>query len=212
MKNEIRALRSMRFSLFVYTVMVWGWGYLALTNIKGFPLVVSLLLPLLVSLPLLFLTLRFSMRLHGLTGPKLFVNSRMVWLYSIGVALSLVGYILAIVIAHSLHHPEFVIPVATLAVGLHFLFLALAFDEKRQYLTVAVFCITALLVPLTVPLRITIGSLVTTNNGGGWMVVTGIVGIIWLGLMALSLLVIGGRRLQEVKETNRQFEGTAQAG
>ena len=206
MGNEIRALRSMRYALFVHTVMVWGWGYLTLINIEGFSRALATLLPLLVALPLLLFTLLFSMRLHGLTGPKLFANSRVVLLYVAGNVVTLVGYMLAIVIARTLHHPEYVIPGATLAVGLHFLFLALAFDEKRHLITLAVFCLTALIVPLTIPLRITLGPLVTASNeGSGWMVVTGIVGMVWLCLVDVRFLVIGGRRLREIKGTDKQF-------
>jgi predicted dienelactone hydrolase len=92
-----------------------------------------------------------------------------------------------------------VIPGATLAVGLHFFFLALAFQARRDYLTLAVFCLTALFVPLAVPLKITLGPLATSNNGGGWMVVTGMVGLVWLWLVAAYLLVLGGRSLREIQ-------------
>lgn len=212
MENEIRALRSMRFTLFVCMVMVWGWGYLTLNVIEGLPLALNVLLPLLVALPLLILALRFTTRLRGLTGPKLFANGRVVWLYSAGLAVTLVGYVLAIVIARALHHAEYVIPGATLAVGLHFFFLALAFHAKRDYLTLVVFCLTALIVPLAIPLKITIGPITTINNGGGWMMVTGIVGMVWLWLVAARLLVIGGRSLRKIKGTERKWAGTGQAG
>jgi D-alanyl-lipoteichoic acid acyltransferase DltB (MBOAT superfamily) len=192
--------------------MVWGWGYLALSNIKGFPLASAALLPLLVSLPLLFFTVRFSNHLRGLAGPKLFRNKRSIWLYITGLVVTVGGYILAIVVARMLHHPEYVIPIATLIVGLHFLFIVLAFDANRAYFTVAVFCLAALLVPLTVPLRITIGSIATINKeGSGWMEVIAIIGMLWLTFMALYLLVTSGRRLREVRDTNQQFVGTGQA-
>lgn len=211
MENEIRALRGMRFTLLVCAIMVWGWGYLALGVIDGLPFALEALLPLLIALPLLLLALRFSARLRGLTGPKLFKNRRTVWLYITGVALTIVGYVLALVIARALHHPEYVVPGATLAVGLHFLFVALAFDAKGAYLTLAVFCLTALLVPLTVPLKFTIGALTTISNGGGWMLVTGVIGMIWLWLVAARLLVIGGKKLREIKGTERGWTGTSQA-
>ena len=173
MGNEIRALRGMRFTLFVYSVMVWGWGYLTLVNIQGIPFVLVVLLPLLLALPLFLSIIRFSNHLRGLAGPKLFKNSRAVWLYVIGLVVTVGGYVLAVVLARALHHPEYTIPIATLVVGLHFLFIALAFDAKRTYSTVAVFCLTALLVPLTIPLRITIGlsnsSLCRVGvDGGDW--------------------------------------------
>lgn len=199
MDAKILELRSMKFTLFVCTVMVWGWGFLTLNVIEGLPLACVALFPLLVALPLLLLALRFATHLRGLAGPRLFANSRVVRLYVAGLVVTLVGYVLANVIARALHHVEYAIPGATLALGLHFLFLALAFHAKRNYLTMAVFSLTALIVPLVIPLKITIGSITTINNGGGWMMVIGIVGIVWLWFVAVRLLVIGGRSWREIK-------------
>jgi hypothetical protein len=99
MENEVRTLRSMRLTLFVCTVMVWGWGYIILNNIEGLAFALAALLPVLVALPLLLLTLRFTTRLRGLTGPKLFANRRVIWLYMAGLVVTVVGFVLAQVIA-----------------------------------------------------------------------------------------------------------------
>jgi len=104
MENEVRTLRSMRLTLFVCTVMVWGWGYLILNTIEGLAFALAALLPVLVALPLLLLTLRFTTRLRGLTGPKLFANRRVIWLYIAGLVVTVVGFVLAQVIARALHH------------------------------------------------------------------------------------------------------------
>jgi len=196
----------MRFTLFVYSVMVWGWGAFLLNVIKGVPLILALLLPLIVSLPLLFLTIRFSRNLRGLSGSRLFKDRRSVWLYIIGVAITIIGYIAALAVSRALHHPEYVVPVATLIVGIHFLFIGLAFDERRAYLTLAVFCLTAILVPLTTPVQFTLGPIATISNGGGWMAVTSIIGMVWLGSMAIFLLIFGGRSLQNTKERQRAVQ------
>jgi hypothetical protein len=201
METSVRALRTMRFTLFVYSVMVWGWGAFLLNVIQGVPLVLALLLPLIISLPLLFLTIRFSRKLHGLTGPRLFTNKRVVWLYVVGVAVTIIGYIVALIVSRALHHLEYVVPGATLALGVHFLFIGLAFDERRAYLTLAVFCLTAIIVPLVVPVQFTLGPIATISNGGGWMAVTSLVGMLWLGSMAIVLLIVGGRSLQNTKKT-----------
>lgn len=201
MGNTVRSLRSMRFTLFVCAVMVWGWGYFLFNNIEGFPFVFASLLPLIVAFPLLLLAIRFAVNLRGLSGPRLFTNGRVVLLYVIGVGTTVVGYVLANVIAQLLHHREYVVPGAILALGLHFLFLGLAFDEKREYLTLAVFCLTAIIVPVTVPQQFTLGSVTTLSNGGGWMVVASIVGLVWLWSVAVFLFIRGGRSLQQIKGT-----------
>lgn len=200
MEISVRALRAMRFTLFVYSVMVWGWGYFLLNVIQGVPLILTLLLPLIVSLPLLFLTIRFSRKLRGLSGARLFTNRRSVWLYVIGVAVTIIGYIVALIVSRALHHPEYVVPGATLALGAHFLFIGLAFGERRAYLTLAVFCLTAIIVPLTTPVQFMLGPIATISNGGGWMAVTSIIGMLWLGSMAILLLIFGGRSLHNTKE------------
>jgi hypothetical protein len=212
MENEVRTLRSMRLTLFVCTVMVWGWGYIILNNIEGLAFALAALLPVLVALPLLLLTLRFTTRLRGLTGPKLFANRRVIWLYMAGLVVTVVGFVLAQVIARALHHAEYAIPGATLAVGLHFLFLALAFRAQRDYLTLAVFCLASLFVPLAVPLKMTLGPLATSNNGGSWMVVTGMIGLVWLWLVAAYLLVLGGRRLREIKGSGSKWAERGRVG
>ncbi len=206
MEISVRALRAMRFTLFVYSVMVWGWGAFLLNVIKGVPLILTLLLPLIVSLPLLFLTIRFSRNLRGQSGSRLFKDRRSVWLYIIGVAITIIGYIAALLISRALHHPEYVVPGATLIVGIHFLFIGLAFGEKRAYLTLAVFCLTAIIVPLIVPVQFTLGSIATISNGGGWMAVTSIIGMVWLGSMAIFLLIFGGRSLQNMKERQQAVQ------
>ncbi|HZO74834.1 MAG TPA: hypothetical protein VFB60_21690 [Ktedonobacteraceae bacterium] len=206
MEISVRALRAMRFTLFVYSVMVWGWGYFLLNNIKGVPFILTLLLPLVVALPLLLLTIRFSRKLHGLTGPRLFTNKRAVWLYVIGVAVTVIGYILANIIARVLQHPEYVIPGATLALGMHFLFIGLAFDERRAYITLAVFCLIAIIVPLIVPGQFTLGPIATSLAGSGWMIVISIIGMVWLGSMAIYLLTFGGRNLQLTKERQQAVQ------
>lgn len=199
MENEVRSLRSVRFTLFVFAVMTWGWGFFLLNNIEGVPLVLALLLPVMMVIPLWFLAIRFALDLRGLAGPKLFTNRRVVLLYTMGVVFSVVGYALAVVIARVLHHPEYTVPGGTLAVGLHFWFLALAFQEKREYLTMAVFCLTAVLVPLLAPLQFSPGSLTTLSNGGGWMVITSIVALLWLWSSAVRLFVSGQRRLRKIR-------------
>lgn len=206
MEISVRALRAMRFTLFVYSVMVWGWGVFLLNIIKGVPLILTLLLPLIVSLPLLFLTIRFARKLRGLSGPRLFTGKRSIWFYIIGVALTLIGYIVVRIVSLALHHPEYIVPSATLIVGIHFLFIGLAFDEKRAYLTLAVFCLTAIIVPLAVPLNFTLGSIATDSAGGGWMAVTSIIGMVWLGSMAIYLLIIGGRSLQHTREQRQAVQ------
>ncbi|GEM_PF-1890585 len=189
-----QTLRGMRFTLFVCAVMTWGWGFLTLINMKGVTLPMSMSLPLLVAIPLFLLALRFTLRIRGLRGPRLFATRRSVFWYFTGLVVEIIGCALAVIIARLSHHPEYVIPGDTLIVGLHFLFLAIAFNEKRQYLTLAVFCLTALLVPLTVPRTFTVGPISTLSTGGsGWMIVTGLIGLLWLSLVFVRLYSEGMR-------------------
>ncbi|HLZ56727.1 MAG TPA: hypothetical protein VKR06_07245 [Ktedonosporobacter sp.] len=211
MDNDIRTLRNMRFTLGVYTVMSWGWGFFIMEVIEGVPQALAVLLPLVLALPLLFLTLQFSTYLRGLAGPRLFASSRVVWLYITGNAVTLVGFVLANVIARVIHHPEYAVPGALLALGLHFLFIALAFQETRAYLTLAVFCLTALLVPLTVPLTGTIGPLTLIPDAGGWTVAISLVSLVWFWLVTAYILVRGGRISREIQATGSKLTETAQA-
>ncbi len=199
MESTVRSLRTTRFTLFVFAVIVWGCGFFLLDNIVGVPHVLLPLLPVIVALPVWFLAMRFALDVRGLTGPRLFANGRVVLLYILANVLTITGYVLANIIARALHHPEYVVPGAMLALGQHFLFLGLAFGEKREYLTLVVFCLTGILVPLVVPLKIKVGMVVTMGNGGGWMVVTSIIGLIWLWSMAIRLFIVGERSLRQIK-------------
>jgi len=210
MENEVRSLRIKRFTLFMYAIMVWGWGYFLLNNIEGVPFVLKLLMPVIVAFPLWILAVHFAHDLRGLNGPRLFTNRREVLLYVAGNALTVTGYALANIVSRALHHSEYVVPGATLALGLHFLFLGLAFQEKRLYLTLTVFCLTAIIVPLVVPVKFTLGSITTISGGGGWMVVTSLVGLIWLGSMAAHLLISGLRSLAAINRL--RVEGGQRAG
>lgn len=205
MKNEVRSLRTTKFTLFVYSVMVWGWGFYLLNSTKGVPFALALLLPVIISLPLLSLAFHFARSLRGLNGHGLFENRRAVVLYTAGIIVTVGGFALANSIFRSLHHAEYVVPGATLALGLHFLFVGLAFQERRAYLTLAVFCLTAIIVPLVVPVQFTLGSFTTISGGGGWMVATSIVGIAWLGSMTVRLYISGRRSLAAID--GRQTEG-----
>ncbi len=207
MENLVRSLRIKKFALFVYVVMVWGWGCFLLNNIEGVPFVLALLLPLIISFPLLYLVIRFARGLRRLNGPGVFTNRREVLFYAAGVALTVIGYALANIISRAIHHNEYVVPAATLAVGLHFIFLAFAFQETREYVTAAVFCLTAILVPLVVPVTFTLGAITTIHGGGGWMVVTSIVGLLWLGASAVRLLISGRRSLAAIKGRQTAGEG-----
>lgn len=203
MQNLVRSLRIRRFALFVYSIMVWGWGFFLLINIEGVPFVVALLLPLIASLPLLYLAGRFARSLRGLHGPGVFTNRREVLLYAAGVVFTVAGYALANIISRVVHHSEYVVPGGTLALGLHFIFLAFAFQESREYVTAAVFCLTAIIVPLVVPVAFTLGPITTINGGGGWMVVTSVVGLLWLGSSAVRLLISGQSKLAIVQAGQR---------
>lgn len=204
MEKAVRDLRAVEFTLFVYTIMGWGWGVFLLDNLKGVPFFLALLAPLIVALPLLIFVLLFARKMHGLAGPRLFANARVVWLYVAAWTVTLGGYVLANVLAHTFHHLEWVVPGGTLALGLHFLFISLAFQTRRAYLTLAIFCLAALLVPLFVPMQFTLGSLTTLDNGGGWMVVTSVIGMIWLWLFALFLLVTQGKHVEEIRHKQTQ--------
>jgi hypothetical protein len=47
----------------------------------------------------------------------------------------MIGHVLARMISMALHHPEFVVPIATITIGLHFLFFLPLLSSKGYYLT-----------------------------------------------------------------------------
>ena len=97
-------------------------------------------------------------------------------------------YVLARVISIALHHPEFVVPAATIIVGLHFLCFVPLYRSKGYYLTTAVFCLTAVASVLIVPLTFTIGPLQVVN---GWQLANGCVCVLWLWAVAIRHVITG---------------------
>jgi hypothetical protein len=148
----------------------------------------TLLLPVVLALPLLVISILFARRTHGLSGSFLFQSKRALWLYLLVVALTVLGYVLARMLSLALHHPEFVVPAATVLIGLHFLCFVPLFRSKGYSLTTAVFCLTAMVSLLVVPLTFTIGSLEVVN---GWQVVNGCLCVLWLWIVAVRHVITG---------------------
>jgi hypothetical protein len=170
------------------TLVVWGWGFLILNALQGIGMAATLLLPVVLALPLLVISILFARRTHGLSGSFLFQSKRALWLYLLVVALTVLGYVLARVISSALHHPEFVVLAATIIVGLHFLCFVPLFRSKGYYLTTAVFCLTAVVSVLVVPLAFTIGPWQVAN---GWQLVNGCVCVLWLWTVAIRHVITG---------------------
>ncbi len=193
--HQVFTLRCMRYSLFVFSVMTWGWGFLFLNSFRGIPAALVFLLPALGALPLLFLTLRFARSLRGLSGPSPFGNKRMLSFYLVVVALEVIGYVVIAQITRALHHPEYIVPVATILIGLHFLALIPVFHKKDYYLTTAVFCLAALIPVFLVPNDLVLGSLHVIS---GWQLLTSPICWLWLWFRAIYTLNAGGRLLRQV--------------
>lgn len=216
MEKEVRALRAVGFTLFAYTIMGWGWGFFLLNDLSvnnlPVPLLPALVIPLIGALPLLVFVLRFSRKMHELPGPRLFSNARIIWLYSAAWFVTLGGYALAKVLAPVFGRPALVVPIGTLALGLHFLFIALAFQTWRPLLTLAVFCLAALFVPIFVPSQLILGPLTTLSEGYSWMVVTSLIGMIWLWSFALFLLVTEGKKVRDImQQRSKEPQAVGQA-
>ncbi len=198
--RQVFTLRSIRYSLYVFTVMTWGWGFLFLNSFRNVPAALVFLLPALGALPLLFLSLRFARGLRGLSGPSPFANKRVLWLYLGVVALEVIGYVVIARVTLALHHPQYIVPVATILIGLHFLALIPVFHEKkRYYLTTLVFCFAALLPVFFVPVDFMLGSLHVIS---GWQLVTSPICWLWLWSMAIYSLTRGARLLRQVKASS----------
>jgi hypothetical protein len=185
---KVYRIRQIRFSLFILALVVWGWGFLILNALEGIGMAPTFLLPVVLALPLLVISILFARRTHGLSGSFLFQSKRALWLYLLVVAITVLGYVLARMISIALHRPEFVVPTATILIGLHFLCFVPLFHSKGYYLTTAVFCLTAVVSVLVVPLTFTIGSLQVVN---GWQFVNGCACVLWLWMVAIRHVIIG---------------------
>ncbi len=185
---KVYRARQIRFSLFILTLVVWGWGFLILNALQGIGMAATLLLPVVLTLPLLLISILFARRTQGLSGSFLFQSKRALWLYLLVVALTVLGYVLARVTSIALHHPEFVAPAATIIVGLHFLCFVPLYRSKGYSLTTAVFCLTAVASVLIVPLTFTIGPLQVVN---GWQLANGCVCVLWLWAVAIRHVITG---------------------
>jgi hypothetical protein len=194
--RQVFALRSSRYALFVFTVVVWGWGFLFLSSLRGIPVALSFLLPAVGALPLLILSLRFSRRLRGLEGPAPFASKRMRAFYLLVVVLEVIGYVVIVQVTRALHHYEYTAPAATILIGLHFLALIPVFHEKRYYLTTLVFCLAGIVPVFLVPNQFTLGSVQVIS---GWQLVTSPICWLWLWGQAIYLLMREGRRLPLVQ-------------
>lgn len=196
--RQVFALRASRHALYVFSVMVWGWGFFFMNSFSGIPAALVFLLPLVGALPLLFLSARFARRLGGLGGPAPFANKRMLWFYLGVVALTVIGYVVILLILLALHHYLYVTPVATVLVGLHFLALIPIFrgESWRYYLTTIAFCFAGLLPVFIVPLDFMLGSLHVIS---GWQLVTSPICWLWLWGLSVYLLVRGRSLLRQVR-------------
>jgi hypothetical protein len=197
--RQVFDLRSMQHSLYVFTVVVWGWGFLFMSSFGNIPPALIFLLPAVGALPLLIFVLRFATHLRGLSGPSPFANKRMFWFYSGVVALTVIGYVVIARVTQALHHPQYIVPGATILVGLHFLALIPIFHQKRYYLTTLVFCFAALLPVLFVPTDFMLGSLHVIS---GWQLVTSPICWLWLWGQAIYVLTHGARLLRQAKAGN----------
>jgi hypothetical protein len=196
--RRVFALRSTRYALYVFTVVVWGWGFLFMNSFDHLPHALVFLLPALGALPLLFLSLRFARGLRGLAGPAPFANTRIRWYYLGVLAVEIIGYVVIALITQALHQREYIVPAATILIGLHFLALIPVFHEKRYYLTALVFCLAALLPVFFVPTTFTLGSLKVLS---GWQLVTSPICWLWLWGQAIYLYIHGTRLLRQIKSS-----------
>lgn len=177
--RQVFALRASRHALYVFSVMVWGWGFFLMNSFASIPTALVFLLPLVGALPLLFLSVRFARRLRGLGGLSPFADRRMLWFYLGVVALTVIGYVVIRQVSLALNHYAYVVPVATILVGLHFLALIPIFrgESWRYYLTTIVFCLAGLLPVFVVPNDFMLGSLHVIS---GWQLVTSPICWLWL--------------------------------
>src|SRR5579875_101943 len=196
MDKQVHYLRSMRFILFIYVIMTWGWGFLMMNSLGNIATRFIFLLPAFPAIPLLCLSIWFARSVSGLHGPTLFGERGKRWLYFAMLALTFIGFFAARIICAAIGHPFWAIPAIPFMLGLHFLGLVPIFEARAHgYLTALVFCLTALIVPLFVPMDFTLGRLVVVV---GWQLAIGALCWLWLLGTAIHILISGTLLRQQV--------------
>jgi hypothetical protein len=196
--DRTSGISNMRFIAFVYTLIVWLWGFYLLSSFAGVDAAQAYLWPLLPALPLLvatFIFVRQSRRL--LQGPVFFADKRHLLIYLGVVALMIVAIVAVNNIFRFYHISQWQWPASIFLVGLHFLGLIPVFKRWGYLLfTTLVFCLPALLVPIFVPQTYMLGAL---SIRLGWQFATALVVWPWFLVGAILLLVRGTQLLQKLR-------------
>ncbi len=196
--DRTSGISNMRFIAFVYTFIVWLWGFYLLSSFAGVDAAQAYFWPLLPALPLLVATLIFvrqSRRL--LQGPVFFADRRQLLIYLGVVALMIVAIVAVNNIFRIYHVNQWRWPASIFLVGLHFLGLIPVFKRWGYLLfTTLVFCLPALLVPIFVPQTYMLGAL---SIQLGWQFATALVVWPWFLVGAILLLVRGTQLLQRLR-------------
>jgi len=160
-----------------------GWVMLGLSALGPVPL--QMLLAVLVT-PALLLWGGLSLRQKTQDipdaewSPKV---SRIFWQATIG---EIVGIVLILGAAIALHRPEYILPLISLAVGLHFFPLAHAMRRPLYHVTGALLCLIGLVTLLTVPTFIDMGAY---HHLQGRLLIGGVSGGATLWGSALVMLI-----------------------